>query len=73
MGCDLYVNVDNHDDILLIEKWQSSVYLERHIRSEHFFLILSAMELGCKGPLVEFHKVHTTSGIEYIESIRGNG
>jgi quinol monooxygenase YgiN len=50
--------------------WKSEEDLLRHIRSEHYKRLLVLMDLGDKPPLVEFHTVDETRGLDLIERAR---
>jgi hypothetical protein len=41
--------------------------LLRHVRSEHYKRLLMLMDLGSDPPLIEFHTVTETSGLNLIE------
>jgi hypothetical protein len=44
--------------------------LLRHLRSEHYKRLLALMDLGSEPPLVEFHTVTETKGLDLIERTR---
>ena len=67
--CKLYTHVDNDDELLLIQKWESREALERFVNSPEYNLILEGMELSIEQPILEFHDVISTSGIELIEQL----
>jgi hypothetical protein len=45
------------------------ILLGRHIRSELYFRVLSAMELANEAPEIYFHEVSDTRGLEYVEAL----
>jgi quinol monooxygenase YgiN len=51
-------------------QWKSQDDLLRHLRSEHYKCLLLLMELGSEAPLVEFHTVAETKGLDLIEYAR---
>jgi quinol monooxygenase YgiN len=51
-------------------QWRTQDDLLRHIRTEHYKRLLVLMELGNAPPLVEFHTVAETRGLDLIERIR---
>ena len=72
-GClasNLYIHIDNDDDLLLIEKWESQAHLDNHIHSEQFRLLLETIELGKEEPLVEVHSITSTTGLEDVMNRR---
>lgn len=51
-------------------QWKSEDDLSRHLRSDHYKRLLILMELGSEPPLVEFHTVAETKGLDFIERTR---
>jgi len=70
MDCAVYTDQGEGQTILYLEQWQSREHLERHIRSELYFRVLSAMELANEAPEIYFHEVSDTRGLEYIKALR---
>ncbi len=70
MDCAVYTNQGEGQTVLYLEQWQSQEPLDRHIRSELYFRVLSAMELADEAPEIYFHEVSETRGLEYVESLR---
>ena len=70
MDCAVYTDQGEAQTILYLEQWQSRESLDRHIRSELYFRVLSAMELAREPPEICFHEVSDTRGLEYVESLR---
>ena len=70
MDCAVYTDQGEAQTILYLEQWQSRESLDRHIRSELYFRVLSAMELANEAPEIYFHEVSDTRGLEYVESLR---
>ena len=70
--CNLYSHVDNDDELLFIQKWESRKALESYVNSTDYNLILEGMELGIEQPILEVHDVNDTSGIELIEQLINN-
>ena len=70
MDCAVYTDQGEEQTILYLEQWQSRKPLDRHIRSELYFRVLSAMELAKEAPEIYFHEVSDTKGFEYIEALR---
>ena len=68
--CAVYTDQGEEQTILYLEQWQSREPMDRHIRSELYFRVLSAMELACEPPEIYFHEVLDTRGLEYVESLR---
>jgi len=51
-------------------QWKTQDDLLRHIRTSHYKRLLALMELGTGPPLVEFHTVTETKGLDLIECTR---
>ena len=51
-------------------RWKTQNDLFRHVRSEHYKRLLVLMDLGDEPPLVEFHIVGETRGLDLIERVR---
>jgi len=50
--------------------WKGQDDLSRHLRTEHYKKLLGLIELGISSPLVEFHTVMETRGMDLIEQTR---
>jgi len=70
MACAVYTAQGKAQTILYLEQWQSRETMERHIRSELYFRVLSAMELADEPPEIYFHEVSETKGLEYVVALR---
>ena len=53
-------------------QWKTQDDLLRHIRTEHYKRLLALMELGTTPPVVEFHTVTETEGLDLIERARSS-
>ena len=74
-GCKMVTlqsNVDNDDDLILIEEWDSVDEIEQHISSNEFRKIMAIMDMAIEQPEIFFHTVSTTMGFELVEKIRNN-
>ncbi len=70
IDCAVYTNQGEGQTVLYLEQWQSRETLDRHIQSELYFRVLSAMELAGEPPEIYFHEVSDTRGLEYVEALR---
>ncbi len=70
LACNVYLDLENPDAIVMEEKWQTARDLHRYIRSEHYRNVLELMELSTVAPEISFCRVATIKGLELIESIR---
>jgi quinol monooxygenase YgiN len=51
-------------------QWKSQDDLLRHVRSEHYKRLLVLMDLGDEPPVIEFHTVAETRGLDLVERAR---
>ena len=51
-------------------QWKTPEDLMRHLRSEHYKRLLLLMDLGQEPPVVEFHTVTETKGLDLIQHAR---
>ena len=70
VSCRFYQDVENPNLLTLIEKWETREALDRHLRSNDYRKILTAMDLASEPPEVEFCTVLTESGMELIKQTR---
>lgn len=68
--CSLYTQIDNDDELLLVDKWDSQETFEDHLRSRQYGLLLEVMELAVETPFVEIHSSSGTRDFEYIKALR---
>jgi quinol monooxygenase YgiN len=62
---------DNDPQTFYFEaRWKTQDDLLRHLRADHYKRLLVLMELGSGPPLVEFHTVAGTAGLELIQRVR---
>lgn len=73
LHCGVYQAFTAQGGILYIEQWESKASLERHIKSNHYLRLLTAMELGAQRPTIRFLEVSNPRGFEFIESLRNSG
>jgi quinol monooxygenase YgiN len=72
--CCIYEQADERHGVLYVERWESNEALNIHVQSSMYMRLLTAMELACEAPDIQFHYVEKTMGIELIEALRaGNG
>ncbi len=66
----LFRNLDNNDELMIVVEWTSQEALERHIRSNDFMKILQIMELSSHVPEICFDNVAERFGFDFVESLR---
>lgn len=70
IACNIYVAHDNEDEIIFLQKWHTKEALYRHIQSDLYIRVLTAMELADEPPEICFCDVTEINGIELIETLR---
>jgi quinol monooxygenase YgiN len=73
LHCGLYSNSQNDDELVLVEKWASQQYLEKHVGSDDFRKILTVMETAKRKPEINFITVGSKAGLELVEKVRSGG
>lgn len=72
-GCvkaNLYQNMENDRDFMLIEEWRSQEDLENHIRSDSFSVLLGTNSLLDQTAVIESHAVSRSLGMEAFLKMR---
>ena len=70
IGCDLYLEAANLNRFCLETRWESDQALVTHLASEQYRNLLVLLELSKEPPLIEFHEVVETKGLELVHSVR---
>lgn len=73
MSCEIYTEETPEKAILLVERWESELGLEEHVRSEFYRRILAAIELSSRRPEVCFDTISASKGMEFLEQLRDPG
>jgi quinol monooxygenase YgiN len=73
IACHIYEEQGPESAVVLVERWESQVALEAHLRSENYRRILGAIELSGTPPEVQFDYVSSTNGMGLIERSRKPG
>ena len=64
--CDFYQSIEDENELLLLEEWDTQENLMTHLKSEHFKVLRGAMNL-LKEPYERmFHTVFHPGGVEKI-------
>jgi quinol monooxygenase YgiN len=70
ISCDLYQEARDLNRFCLETRWMTDQELIRHLRSEQYRNLLILLELSSEPPLIEFHEVAETRGLELIRAVR---
>ena len=66
----LYQDIQDENTFILIEKWEAVPDLMSHLRTDGFQRVLWVMDLASEAPVIEYHTVQTSEGMELISSAR---
>jgi quinol monooxygenase YgiN len=69
-NCRILQQSDNPDAFYYVAQWSSEDDLLRHLRSDHYKHLLVLMDIGEEAPLIEFHTVAETVGLDLIQRVR---
>ena len=73
MGTGVYEAGDRNETILYLERWRSAEELHRHIQSNLYLGVLTAIDLASAPPDIRFYDVTDTKSMDLIASLRGSG
>jgi quinol monooxygenase YgiN len=68
--CHLFEDVESDGSFTLVESWVSPAEFERRLRSKSYRQLLLLMELSPEPPLIQFHSVGSTAGMDAIHRAR---
>ena len=72
MSCRILQDNSDPQSFFYEAQWKTQEDLLRHLRSEHYKRLLVLMDLGNAPPLVKFHTVAGTEGLDFIERARNS-
>lgn len=70
LACDVLEDQGEGQAIVLVERFDSDLALETHLRSDTYRRILGAVELSEHAPDVRFERVLASEGFELVERQR---
>jgi quinol monooxygenase YgiN len=70
LGCHLYRNWTNQDELKFETRWSNEDDLIRHLRSDAYKKILLLMELSSTPPKIEFFAVVKAQGLDLVHTVR---
>jgi quinol monooxygenase YgiN len=70
VSCHLYQDVVNPNGFRFECFWKTDLDFRRHLRSEIYRQLLILMELSAEPPIVQFHTVSDTQGMELVHATR---
>jgi len=73
LGSGVYECCDQKETILYLERWRSVEELHRHIQSNLYLGVLTAMDLANTPPDVKYYEVSEAKSMELIAALRSPG
>ena len=70
LGCHLYQDEGNPDEVVLFEEWRDEASFAEHVSSKDYRFILEWMELSIKKPTVTVCRGPNHNGIEFIKRVK---
>jgi len=75
-GClsyDAFCNIEDKNAFSMLEAWENREYLEHHLRSDRFGVLLGTRSLLVKPLEMKIHTVSHSEGVEVANALRGKG
>jgi quinol monooxygenase YgiN len=72
-GClsyDVFLDIEDHNVFSLIEDWENREYLEHHLRSDRFGVLLGTKSLLSEPLKIQIHTVSHSEEMEAIKAAR---
>ena len=70
LSCRILQDAEDPDAFCYEAKWRSEEDLLWHLRSDHYKHLLVLMDMADRPPLIQFHTVVETSGIDLVQRAR---
>ena len=70
LSCNCYVDVQDETNLFFKEEWLTREDLDTHLRSNHFGVLIGAMQLLSKEPDIRFNTIASTVGAEAVTAAR---
>jgi quinol monooxygenase YgiN len=70
LACGLYEGICDRDALLYVEEWETPEQLERHMRSARYGRLLAVMETSSRPPVLRYHTISCSKGLEYLQAVR---
>jgi quinol monooxygenase YgiN len=68
--CSACQDIENNNIFSLIEEWETKQYIDNHLRSELFTVLLGAKNLMSEPLEIKFIAVSSTAGMEVVKAVR---
>jgi quinol monooxygenase YgiN len=70
LSCHVFQDIEDKNVFSLIEEWETREYLDDHIKSDRFSVLLGTKSLLCEPPQIEIHTVSHSEGMETVNAVR---
>ncbi len=70
LRCELHEEIGDGGTLLYLEEWETPEQLERHMRSARYERLLAVMEASARPPVLRYHTVACSKGMEYLQAVR---
>jgi quinol monooxygenase YgiN len=70
LGCRVQMDGETTPTVRYEEEWETEEDLSRRVCSDAFTSILTLLEAAPVPPVIRFHFVTVTRGLEYVEAVR---
>jgi len=70
ISCHFYQDIENENAFNLVEEWKTQVDLDNHLGSDHFGVLLGAMNLLSEPTEIKFNAVSHTGGMKTLKAAR---
>ncbi|MDZ7695659.1 MAG: putative quinol monooxygenase [Deltaproteobacteria bacterium] len=74
-GClsyDVFCDIEDKNVLSLLETWENREYLQHHLRSKSFGVLLGTKSLLSEPLRIQIHTVSHSEDMEAIKAVRGN-
>ena len=71
ISCQGFQVLDKENSFVLIEKWISQAYLDKHICSSAYRKVIALMDISSEPPEIKYHTIWNSAGMELLEKLRG--
>ena len=70
LGYGIFCDIEDHNRFSVMEEWETREYLDVHMRSPRFGVLLGSKILLCEPPTFSIFTVEESEGIEAVHSAR---
>ena len=66
----VFCDIEDNNRFCLLEEWETREYLDYHIASNRFGVLLGTKTLLCEPPEIQIHTVPQSEGMEAVDAVR---